>query len=158
MLIQVAAAGINNTDINTRIGWYSKKVDAATEQGGASGFAQVDDADATWSGVAMQFPRIQGADVCGRIVAVGRNVDPARIGERVIVRNMLRSYVDYRPYECWTFGSEIDGVLLSSPWPLRVRRWPCVAIGPMPSLPLFPAPTRRLKTCCTGLASGPSAC
>lgn len=109
VLIQVAAAGINNTDINTRIGWYSKKVDAATEQGGASGFAQVDDADATWSGVAMQFPRIQGADVCGRIVAVGRNVDPARIGERVIVRNMLRSYVDYRPYECWTFGSEIDG-------------------------------------------------
>jgi NADPH:quinone reductase-like Zn-dependent oxidoreductase len=24
MLIKVAAAGINNTDINTRIGWYSK--------------------------------------------------------------------------------------------------------------------------------------
>ncbi|WP_291737375.1 zinc-binding dehydrogenase, partial [Leisingera sp. F5] len=22
---------------------------------------------------------------------------------------MLRSYVDYRPYECWTFGSECDG-------------------------------------------------
>ena len=24
VLIQVAAAGVNNTDINTRIGWYSK--------------------------------------------------------------------------------------------------------------------------------------
>jgi len=109
VLIRVAAAGINNTDINTRIGWYSKKVDAATEQGGASGFAEVDDKDATWSGVPMQFPRIQGADVCGIIVAVGANVEPERIGERVIVRNMLRTYVNYRPYECWTFGSEVDG-------------------------------------------------
>lgn len=26
-----------------------------------------------------------------------------------IVRNMLRSYVDYRPMECWTLGSECDG-------------------------------------------------
>lgn len=109
VLIRVAAAGINNTDINTRIGWYSKKVEAATNEGGASGFAQVDDQDATWSGVPMAFPRIQGADACGRIVAVGEGVDPARIGERVLVRNMLRTYVDYRPYECWTFGSEVDG-------------------------------------------------
>ena len=30
VLIRVAAAGINNTDINTRIGWYSKNVDGAT--------------------------------------------------------------------------------------------------------------------------------
>ena len=99
VLIRVAAAGVNNTDISTRIGWYSKKVDAATEQGGAAGFAEVDDADATWSGVPTRFPRIQGADACGRIVATGPNVDPRRIGERVIVRNMLRGYVDYRPYE-----------------------------------------------------------
>lgn len=109
VLIRVAAAGVNNTDINTRIGWYSKKVEAATNEGGATGFATVDDADATWSGVPMAFPRIQGADCCGEIVAVGAGVDAARIGERVIVRNMLRSYVDYRPYECWTFGSEVDG-------------------------------------------------
>jgi len=109
VLIKVAAAGINNTDINTRIGWYSKKVEGATELGGAVGFDEVDDADATWSGVPMSFPRIQGADCCGRIVAVGDGVDPARVGERVIVRNMLRSYVDYRDFECWTLGSECDG-------------------------------------------------
>lgn len=109
VLIRVAAAGVNNTDINTRIGWYSKKVSAATNTGGSDGFDDVDDADATWSGVPMTFPRIQGADCCGRIVAVGDDVDNARIGERVIVRNMLRSYVDYRPFECWTFGSECDG-------------------------------------------------
>ena len=109
VLIRVAAAGVNNTDINTRIGWYSKRVSDATDSGGADGFDEVDDADATWSGVPMSFPRIQGADCCGVIVAVGEQVDNARIGERVIVRNMLRSYVDYRPFECWTFGSECDG-------------------------------------------------
>lgn len=109
VLIRVAAAGINNTDINTRIGWYSKSVDEATNTGGESGFESVDAADASWSGKPLEFPRIQGADVCGHIVAVGRDVDPSRIGERVLVRNMLRSYVDYRPYECWTLGSECDG-------------------------------------------------
>ena len=109
VLIGVGAAGVNNTDINTRIGWYSKNVTEATESGGAGGFDDVDGNDATWSGAPMAFPRIQGADCCGRIDAVGDGVDPARIGERVIVRNMLRSYVGYRPFECWTFGSECDG-------------------------------------------------
>ncbi len=109
VLIKVAAAGVNNTDINTRIGWYSKKIEDATDTGGADGFEDIDDTDATWSGVPMAFPRIQGADCCGHIVDVGEGVDGARIGERVIVRNMLRSYVGYRPFECWTFGSECDG-------------------------------------------------
>ncbi|MCY4496935.1 MAG: alcohol dehydrogenase family protein [Rhodospirillaceae bacterium] len=109
VLIEVAAASINNTDINTRIGWYSKKVTDATGSGGADGFDELDGNDAAWSGAPMAFPRIQGADCCGRIAAVGEGVDTARIGERVIVRNMLRSYVDYRPFECWTFGSECDG-------------------------------------------------
>jgi len=109
VLIKVMAAGVNNTDINTRIGWYSKQVVESTDTGGAGGFAQVDDADATWSGVPMTFPRIQGADCCGLIVGVGEDVGTGRLGERVIVRNMLRTYVDYRPFECWTIGSECDG-------------------------------------------------
>ncbi|WP_319132922.1 alcohol dehydrogenase family protein [Streptomyces europaeiscabiei] len=109
VLIQVAAAGINNTDVNTRIGWYSKAVASETGAGGATGFDTVDDVDATWSGTALEFPRIQGADVCGRIVAVGEGVPGERIGERVLVRNMLRTPVDYRPFECWTLGSECDG-------------------------------------------------
>ena len=109
VLIQVAAAGVNNTDVNTRIGWYSKSVTAGTADGGAAGFASVDGADATWSGTALTFPRIQGADVCGRIVGIGDGVPDERIGERVVVRNMLRTPVDYRPFECWTFGSECDG-------------------------------------------------
>ena len=109
VLINVRAAGINNTDINTRTAWYSKSVQSATSHGGNKGFDEAADEDGSWSGVPLQFPRIQGADVCGVIVAQGEDVVPSRIGERVLVRNMLRTYVDYRPYECWTIGSECDG-------------------------------------------------
>ena len=109
VLIRVGAAGVNNTDINTRTGWYSKAVTGATESGGADGFDKVNDADASWSGVPLQLPRIQGADCCGRIVAVGGEVDPARIGERVIVRSMQRHAVRYRAFATTTLGSEFDG-------------------------------------------------
>jgi len=61
VIVQVGAAGVNNTDINTRTAWYSKS-DAASE-------------DASWSGEALKFPHIQGADVCGVIVAVGKGVN-----------------------------------------------------------------------------------
>jgi len=47
----------------------------------------------------MKFPRIQGADCCGQITRVGSAIDPARIGERVLVRTMQEI----------TLGSEIDG-------------------------------------------------
>lgn len=109
LLIKVGAAGVNNTDINTRIGWYSKAVRGATDQGAAQGLNAVDERDASWSGTPLAFPRIQGADCCGRVVAVGSGVDAARLGQRVIVRTMLRTYVGHRPWECWTLGSECDG-------------------------------------------------
>jgi NADPH:quinone reductase-like Zn-dependent oxidoreductase len=104
VLIRVAAAGVNNTDINTRIGWYSKAVAEATDANAASG---IDGAgDDGWSGAAFQFPRIQGADACGRIVAVGDNVDPARIGERVLVEPVFRGA---GRFDILYFGSEVDG-------------------------------------------------
>lgn len=109
VLIRVSAAAINNTDINTRIGWYSKGVKTGTGDDKSAGSEGRQDEDASWSGEPLSFPRIQGADCCGRIVAVGSEVDTSRVGERVLVRNMLRTYVDWRPYECWTFGSECDG-------------------------------------------------
>ncbi len=108
VLIKVAAAGINNTDINTRIGWYSKEVRDSTSTGGETGFGLLDDEDAAWSDVPIAFPRIQGADCCGVIVETGQGVHPARVGERVIVRSMMHS-VDSPPFECQTFGSECDG-------------------------------------------------
>lgn len=109
VLIKVSAAGVNNTDINTRIGWYSKAVTGGTVESAADGGSSTSTADASWTGEALAFPRIQGADCCGRIVDVGAGVDLSRIGERVIVRNMLRFYAGYRPFDCWTFGSECDG-------------------------------------------------
>jgi len=109
VLINVRAAGVNNTDINTRIGWYSKQVTTDTNTGGSGGFSEAGDNDATWSGEALQFPRIQGADSCGVIVAVGEGVDPARLGERVIVRTMQTHPTKTDGFSCITYGSERDG-------------------------------------------------
>jgi NADPH:quinone reductase-like Zn-dependent oxidoreductase len=109
VLIRVGATAVNNTDINTRVGWYSKAITSGTAAIGATGANHIDPSDAAWSGAAVSFPRIQGADCCGRIVAIGDGVSANRVGERVLVRNMLRSYVEFRPFECWTFGAECDG-------------------------------------------------
>ena len=109
VLVKVAAAGINNTDINTRIGWYSKKVTGATDTGGSGGYDSDVGDDGSWSGAPLVFPRIQGADACGRIVAVGIGVDPGRVGERVLIRALQPRPTADNPVACWTFGSECDG-------------------------------------------------
>ena len=105
VLIKVLAAGINNTDINTRTAWYSKSVTGETNSEDSKGL----DDDGGWAGEALSFPIIQGADCCGEIVAVGDDTNVERIGERVLVRTMQQYAVDYRPFECWTMGSECDG-------------------------------------------------
>ena len=105
VLIKVLGAGINNTDINTRTAWYSKSVRDETNSGDSKGL----DDDGSWSGNPLNFPIIQGADCCGEIVAVGSDININRISERVLVRTMQQYAVDYRPFECWTMGSECDG-------------------------------------------------
>lgn len=90
VLVKVGACGLNNTDVNTRSGWYSKAVTGATT--GAA--TEVNEEDPAWGGTPIQFPRIQGADVCGVIVAVGAGVDGTRIGERIIVDCWLRDADD----------------------------------------------------------------
>lgn len=109
VLIRVAAAAVNNTDINTRIAWYSKSVRGDTAAGGTDGFAGASDDDGGWSGTPIAFPRIQGADCCGTIAAVGGGVDAARIGERVLVRTLQSTGAGGAPFAAWTFGSECDG-------------------------------------------------
>ena len=104
VVIKVAAAAVNNTDINTRVGWYSKSVTGATDA-----VSDTNDDDGGWSGIPLQFPIIQGADCCGYIVAVGANVDAARIGERVIVRTMQSTGTHGAPFMTDTFGSEYNG-------------------------------------------------
>jgi len=108
VLIQVLACGINNTDINTRIGWYAPSVTTATSDGASDGFDELTSGTGAWSGEALAFPRIQGADVCGRIVGVGAQVDPSRLDERVIVAPM-QPHPAGEPWRCITMGSEING-------------------------------------------------
>lgn len=95
VLVRVAAAGVNNTDLNTRIGWYSK--------------GDNDAEDAGWGGNALSLPRIQGADICGRIEAVGDGVDAARIGTRVLVEPCFRTWAGATLPSPWYVGSECDG-------------------------------------------------
>jgi len=110
VVIKVGACGLNNTDINTRTAWYSKANNEALGDGAESGFDSIDDADGTWGAGAIRFPLIQGADAVGVIVAVGAGVDPARVGERVMVDPWLLSHGDWlNPENSGYFGSELDG-------------------------------------------------
>ena len=90
VLLQVLAAGVNNTEINTRLGWYSASVSvdtASTAEAQESG--AVDRADGGWN-AATPFPFIQGTDCCGRIVAVAPGGNAATVGARVLVRPCMR--------------------------------------------------------------------
>lgn len=90
VLIQVLAAGINNTEINTRLGWYSDSVTAATDDTAIQAEEQeVEVTDGGWNDK-TPFPLIQGTDCCGRIVTVAPDVDAGRVGSRVLVRSCMR--------------------------------------------------------------------
>jgi NADPH:quinone reductase-like Zn-dependent oxidoreductase len=102
VLVRVGAAGVNNTDINLRAGWYSK---SAAEGDSRNPPTQ----DAGWTGTAVTFPLIQGADVCGRIAATGRGVAAARCGERVLVDPVLRARPTAHGIQTLYLGSDCDG-------------------------------------------------
>ena len=83
VLVRVGASAVNNTDVNTRVGWYT---------GGG------------WTG-SFTFPRIQGIDCCGHVVEVGDGVWAGRVGERVLVEPC---WVDAGGATVF-LGSEVDG-------------------------------------------------
>lgn len=90
VLLRVLAAGVNNTDINTRLGWYSSSVTTDT---GATAETQEAAAqqkqDGGWNG-ATPFPLIQGTDCCGTVVQIGEGVAQDLMGTRVLVRACMR--------------------------------------------------------------------
>lgn len=100
--LKVLAAGVNNTEINTRLGWYAADVTGSTEDTG--GKPRV---DGGWN-KATPFPIIQGTDCCGRVEAVGDGVGPKRIGERCIVRACVRPNGFDDPENIW-MASDFDG-------------------------------------------------
>ncbi len=107
VLIKVHACGLNNTDVNTRVGWYSS---AVTEGTTGAANPRVDEDEASWGGAPIEFPRIQGADACGTVVAVGQDTDTSLIGKRALVDVWQRDWNDPMNMDkCGYFGSEIDG-------------------------------------------------
>ncbi|MEU3996726.1 zinc-binding dehydrogenase [Streptomyces fungicidicus] len=70
VLVRVHAAGCNNTDLWTREGSY--------------GAAEDPDVRTGWLGP-LDFPRIQGADVAGTVVASGDGAATGLVGTRVLV-------------------------------------------------------------------------
>ncbi|WP_372987524.1 zinc-binding dehydrogenase [Marinobacter sp.] len=69
VLVQVTATAKNNTDRKAREGLYPTRKGEMTsfKMGGKP---------------TLTFPRIQGADIAGRVVAVGEGVEESRVGER----------------------------------------------------------------------------
>ncbi len=90
-LVRVLAAGVNMTDLNTRKGWYGAEGD-----------------EAGWSGQ-MAFPRIQGSDLCGRIVALGQGVSGQSLDARVICPTNQHEPLPDNPIHFVSIGSEFDG-------------------------------------------------
>ncbi|SDG36901.1 NADPH:quinone reductase [Onishia taeanensis] len=70
VLVRVTATAKNNTDRKAREGLYPTK-----DKGDVTSFAM-------GGSPTLTFPRIQGADVVGHVVAVGDGVASVRIGER----------------------------------------------------------------------------
>jgi alcohol dehydrogenase len=102
VLLRVKAAGVNNTDINTREGWYAAEVTGATGETAAGVEA------GGWAG-AMAFPRIQGGDLCGEVVAQGPGVTAPALGARVTCPINIPRPTKDNPVGFIALGSEIDG-------------------------------------------------
>jgi NADPH:quinone reductase-like Zn-dependent oxidoreductase len=97
VLIEVSACGMNNTDVWVRQAAYGTAEDPA--------------APSSWrrGGTTLTFPRIQGTDSVGRIVAVGAGVDAKRIGQRVMVDFSIYNAEDDSLADCDYIGHGRDG-------------------------------------------------
>ena len=107
-LIRVLAAGMNNTEINTRLGWYSSSVLAGTSDLSSLQEESAErKADGGWN-EATPFPIIQGTDCCGLVVALGEDGDASLIGKRVLVRACMRPFGFASMDNVW-MASDFDG-------------------------------------------------
>ncbi len=108
VLLQVLAAGVNNTEINTRLGWYSSSVSGSTDAtAGTQESGAEDVSDGGWN-EATPFPFIQGTDCCGRVVAVAGRADRHLTGKRVLVRACMRPN-GYDTMDNIWMASDFDG-------------------------------------------------
>ncbi|MEL0615501.1 alcohol dehydrogenase family protein [Cobetia marina] len=144
VLIKVLAAGMNNTEINTRLGWYSSSITTATNQASSqhdtsAGETTIDKPvppEGGWKGE-TPFPLIQGTDCCGEVVALGEGADTALLGKRVLVRACMRS-AGWESLENEWMGSDFDGafaqfvsIRASDVFPVECD-WSDVELGSLP--------------------------
>ena len=108
VLIKVLAAGVNNTEINTRLGWYSDSVVTSTDNFSANQLNHaMQKSDGGWN-EATPFPFIQGTDCCGIVVSSYNDKYSNLIDKRVIVRPCMRK-TDFTSYENIWMASDFDG-------------------------------------------------
>ena len=108
ILIKVLAAGVNNTEINTRLGWYSSSINTSTEAAAAAAEREVTaKSDGGWN-KPTPFPFIQGTDCCGRVVLAHDGQDEHLVGRRVLVRACMRPNGFDSPENIW-MASDFDG-------------------------------------------------
>ncbi|MCP3031567.1 zinc-binding dehydrogenase [Halobacillus sp. A1] len=94
VLVKVEACAINNTEIWMREGAYGT--------GGKSG----------WRPEGVQFPRIPGSDITGKVVQAGSNVEETMVGRNVVLFPFTSSGKEGEEHisEDMSFiGSEYDG-------------------------------------------------
>lgn len=103
IIVKVLAAGVNNTDINTRLGWYSKKVSSETSESVADVGGVKEKEDGGWN-EKTPWPLVQGTDCCGSIHDMGKGVDRDTFarGQRVIVR------------PCWRQNDSFENIWMAS--------------------------------------------
>ncbi|MFH8487690.1 zinc-binding dehydrogenase [Streptomyces longisporoflavus] len=94
VLVQVSSVALNNTDLWTREGAYGRPGNPGATSG--------------WRGP-IDFPRIQGADVAGRVVAVGAEVEDSLVGRRVVVDPAIYDSEGPDANPVGLMGSERDG-------------------------------------------------
>lgn len=94
VLVRVSAVALNNTDLWTREGAYGRPGDPTALSG--------------WRGP-LDFPRVQGADVAGRVVAVGDDVDGGLVGLRVVIDPAIYDAEGPDANPVGLMGSERDG-------------------------------------------------
>ncbi len=137
VLIKVLAAGMNNTEINTRLGWYSSSVTVSTDDPLVTkSVFDHNKADGGWS-KETPFPFIQGTDCCGEVVSVASDVVSDLIGKRVLVRPCIRK-VDFHNLDTLWMGSDFDGAFAqfvkipaSEAFPVNCD-WKDVELGSIP--------------------------
>jgi len=100
-LVRVLATSVNATDLNTRLGWYAPEATGALAEGEGAD-------NGGWAG-ALRFPRIQGGDLCGRVVAHGDGVTTPPVGARVTCPINQPEPTTDAPLAIRVPGSDYDG-------------------------------------------------